>query len=268
MKATKKIVGATAALVAAIALSAGSTFAWFATSSQVTATDMTVNVAVSHNLLISASEDSGYNTTLPVNSSKTEMAPVSTTLSTLTQIQGNYTPKFYKMTDPGKGMSTGDETYGTNAKFAEATTDDYLSASMYLKLMDSDNPSSTYPLHVNITPNVSGNEEFAKSLRVMLVVANSTDTSYIFAPVQGSLSGAAQYKGIKSLADTTPETEDVTITENSNAEIYGSLEVGTPIRVDVYIWYEGQDPNCYTNVAATAGQVTFSIEFSLGEVNS
>ena len=56
MKATKKIVGATAALVAALALSAGSTFAWFSANTSVTATGMNVQVTSvkDKNLIISA----------------------------------------------------------------------------------------------------------------------------------------------------------------------------------------------------------------------
>ena len=52
MKATKKIVGATAALVAAVALSAGSTFAWFATNDTVTAGGMSVSVTTSDSYLV------------------------------------------------------------------------------------------------------------------------------------------------------------------------------------------------------------------------
>lgn len=56
MKATKKIVGATAALVAALALSAGSTFAWFSSNSSVTATGMNISVATTKNIVISKDE--------------------------------------------------------------------------------------------------------------------------------------------------------------------------------------------------------------------
>lgn len=52
MKATKKIVGAACALVAAVALSAGSTFAWFVSNGTVTATGLTVDVVTSNSYLI------------------------------------------------------------------------------------------------------------------------------------------------------------------------------------------------------------------------
>lgn len=54
MKATKKIVGAACALVAAVALSAGSTFAWFTSNGEVTATGMQVNVKTDNSYMIIA----------------------------------------------------------------------------------------------------------------------------------------------------------------------------------------------------------------------
>lgn len=52
MKATKKIVGAACALVAAVALSAGSTFAWFASNGTVTASGLQIDVNTSNSYLV------------------------------------------------------------------------------------------------------------------------------------------------------------------------------------------------------------------------
>ncbi len=58
MKASKKIIGASCALVAAVALSAGSTFAWFSSNGEVTATGLQIDVNTSNAyLLISDSTD-------------------------------------------------------------------------------------------------------------------------------------------------------------------------------------------------------------------
>lgn len=81
MKATKKIVGATAALVAAIALSAGSTFAWFASNTEVSATGMNIGVteASDMNLLIRAMQSGGtygaYGTTATFNHGNKKLTP-------------------------------------------------------------------------------------------------------------------------------------------------------------------------------------------------
>lgn len=52
MKATKKIVGAACALVAAVALCAGSTFAWFSANNTVSATGMSVGATAPSSLVI------------------------------------------------------------------------------------------------------------------------------------------------------------------------------------------------------------------------
>ena len=52
MKATKKIVGATAALVAALALSAGSTFAWFTTQNTAKVNNISATVITQSNLQV------------------------------------------------------------------------------------------------------------------------------------------------------------------------------------------------------------------------
>lgn len=54
MKATKKIVGAACALVAATALAAGSTFAWFASNGSVSATGLDITVNTTNTYLIIA----------------------------------------------------------------------------------------------------------------------------------------------------------------------------------------------------------------------
>ena len=59
MKATKKIVGAACALVAAVALSAGSTFAWFVSNGEVSATGLTVDVKTNNAYLVISDTVSG-----------------------------------------------------------------------------------------------------------------------------------------------------------------------------------------------------------------
>lgn len=80
MKATKKIVGAACALVAAVALAAGSTFAWFTSNNDVTAKGMQVKAASADSLMISA-DDNEYKTSMELATlaSGTTMNPVTPT---------------------------------------------------------------------------------------------------------------------------------------------------------------------------------------------
>lgn len=56
MKATKKIVGAACALVAAVGLAAGSTYAWFSSNNQVTAEGLKISVTTSNSYLVIGNE--------------------------------------------------------------------------------------------------------------------------------------------------------------------------------------------------------------------
>ena len=78
MKATKKIVGAACALVAAVALSAGSTFAWFSSNGTVDATGMKIEVSSSDAYLIIADEAtklSEEKTTMTLASAQSKLLP-------------------------------------------------------------------------------------------------------------------------------------------------------------------------------------------------
>lgn len=78
MKATKKIVGAACALVAAVALSAGSTFAWFSTNGSVDATGMKIEVSTNNAYLIIADSQANLKnegTTMELVSSQTALKP-------------------------------------------------------------------------------------------------------------------------------------------------------------------------------------------------
>lgn len=72
MKATKKIVGAACALVAAVALSAGTTFAWFVSNASVTATGLKVDVATSNSYLVISD---GYSSLRTSNLKTISLAP-------------------------------------------------------------------------------------------------------------------------------------------------------------------------------------------------
>lgn len=121
MKATKKIVGATAALVAALALSAGSTFAWFSSNSSVTATGMDISVATTKNIVIS--KDEGF-TAANVTVAFTEVGEKTLSPSTHIAEGENYTTytsglKYVtnpEVIDPVTGLVLG----GQTANYADA----------------------------------------------------------------------------------------------------------------------------------------------------
>lgn len=136
MKATKKIVGAACALVAAVALSAGTTFAWFATNNSVSASglQLTVNTASSY-LLIgnstqknSAANNRAFRTSIETTTTfvaaETELNPVSHGETSLTKDNATtYGASGIWYTDIGTSASdgTGQGTSETKKNIANAT---------------------------------------------------------------------------------------------------------------------------------------------------
>lgn len=119
MKATKKIVGAACALVAATALAAGSTFAWFTSNGTVDATGLEIEVNTNNSYLII-----GTNTSDLANGKKT---------ISLTELgkgdDGNrikILPSSYKTATPGSGNTvtlTDDTLEGGNTSGASVVTE-------------------------------------------------------------------------------------------------------------------------------------------------
>lgn len=256
MKATKKIVGATAALVAAVALSAGSTFAWFTANDTVSATGLSVDVTTVNNLLISDTTGGTFAasaTMTDANISKQSLSPASTV-----GVTSNATPTFYKLDTAGSGTSYDNSTAGSGATF-ETTTEDYAWGSVFVKV-DGDTDGSN--LYVSeITPS-SSSVNIDNALRIMFVVheAGSTLKSYIYAPV-GTHDGSNV--GIK---DTDGTTDNVTYctTGQAGTVILSSLTKNTEYQIDVYVWYEGTDENCTAKNATDAiSTAARSISFKL-----
>ncbi len=119
----------------------------------------------------------------------------------------------------------------------------------------------TAPLYINeVTAEVasttrSGSGDLNKALRV-LVVVNGTD-SFIYAPVSG-YDTAINYKGTTPLtlkAATTDSTTSITSIPNTDADA---------IRIDMYIYYEGEDTNCKSSNITAISVDTLKISARFG----
>ena len=266
MKATKKIVGATAALVAAIALSAGSTFAWFATSSQVSITGMSVNVAVENNLLIADVDDDGsFKGSIDVSSlSNTSMVPVSTVGSV-----DDAAPEFFKVSDAaGIVQDNSDFTKDTIFEKISNVTTEYYSDDFYLKYIGESESVTASNHDIVATINTTGHSTgITASLRVMIdVVSNESHTTFIYAPNNSD----AEYSGIKSLgsdgkisdAEKATCLQEVTLSTNGSTAVISNINYNSSYHIKVYIWYEGQDGSCTTTNGYIATEnTTVSITF-------
>lgn len=194
MKATKKIVGATCALVAAVALSAGSTFAWFSANTSVNATGMNVTAKSNATYLLigNTAECASVKTSLTNtvaatyattgNDTKTcypvSYCSVNDTLGTFTAT-GAVAGKWYTANSDNSGSAGGS---GTLLNLSEVTLGDkdyMLTYNVWLTLSaDSENTTNK----VKVTFSKGASDDAALSVAVKVdsqdpLLLNSTTTN-------------------------------------------------------------------------------------------
>ena len=254
MKATKKIVGATAALVAALALSAGSTFAWFSANTSVSATGMDVTVTVPTNLYIAAGvqtdPDSITESTVNLNHGGLKLQPARISLDdTDTDVLNVEFAQTYDVeptiTSPGTPAADGMVKVGTITVDASSPStnepsyevSNYASYNQISVVRKADTDTEQYGLNASVT--ISG-------------ITN--DTSYKYLKV-GFLNGDTfTVKGIDGEATTTAtiQFDDIVTGINDN----------TPVNFNVVIWFDGDDKDCYSNNAVNVAKLSVSISFT------
>lgn len=269
MKATKKIVGAACALVAAVALSAGSTFAWFSQSGTVTATGMNVKATTSKNLVISNAATGTWGSTAEsTNTTVFEMTPAST-------VNGK---DFFYVSNPEK-VDYDSGVAGEGAEFAEATpsvvssttatTDThYVMQYSYWVKADAAENTEYNALFVNKIEVKAGtdaaSEEISKALRVSVTYGTTTK---IYAPVTGA---TTSYNGV-STAGTVDATNigtltsAVTLTTDMTAAATLGKVTTTATEVKICVWYEGQDTNCTSANSINVEELSVAVSLTAAD---
>ncbi len=256
MKATKKIVGATAALVAALALSAGSTFAWFSANTSVSATGMDVTVTVPTNLYIAAGVETDPDliteSTVNLNHGGLKLQPARVSLDDVATDTLNV--EFAETFEPGDEptiTSPGTPTADGMVKVGTITVDknspssneagyevsNYASYNQISVVRKADTDTEVYGLDATVTISGITNDTSYKYLRVGFLNGNTfTD------------------KGIDVEATTTAtiQFDDIVTGINDN----------TPVNFNVVIWFDGDDKDCYSNNAVNVAKLSVSISFT------
>ncbi|MGN0814147.1 MAG: hypothetical protein ACI4MH_02825 [Candidatus Coproplasma sp.] len=227
MKATKKIVGATCALVAAVALSAGSTFAWFSANKSVKATGMTVT-AQADNVWLVIQEGSTFNSS------------TITTEITSTHAEAKLYPVAPAVTLTSDNVATASSWHYAYSK----ATDSSVKEGEYIKCTT----LSGYTVSETFSIGLSSKSGASSASNLKLTGATlPPDTGISIVVVCGSY--IITYKSTDaSLPESTKLADSVTTS-------------GTT--VTVYYFINGDDTNVYTdNLAALTGSVklTFGVD--------
>lgn len=234
MKATKKIVGAACALVAAVALSAGTTFAWFAMNNSVTATGMSVS-AKSDSVFLVINQGSSFD----ANGSATNVTSAASAKSLLPVAHGDTAGTVTSISDAADMTDYSKWWYGYSNSLGSSTIDSNTATRVTEGQLDKYLASETFYVGLKSGSDVT-------SLNKNLVVSSVTlpaDTGVVLVLVCGN--NVYEYKSNVSSVTNNVLANPVTTTGST---------------ITAYYYIDGQNTNVYTNnIAQLTGTVSFSL---------
>ena len=265
MKLTRKLVPAFAMLLVSALMLTTASFAWFSTNDDVSANGMSVKATTAENLVISANGTSfGTSPVALTDSATANLKPVSINCGTSEKIGVDAT--FYAVKE--SSLSTID--YASGAYNAETTLFEAAAAAGYYETftvqvkVDGEAGTQFDKIYVeNITVTRTGGEattlNISKAIRV--AVTDGT-TTYIYAPLGGSYTEGKSIDAIDGSGKATAAAQTLgTLTDASN---FGAVTT-TAKTFTIYVWYEGQDPNCISANAVSVEDLAVSVFFKAAD---
>lgn len=285
MKATKKIVGAACALVAAVALSAGSTFAWFATNSHVEVSAMKVQSTVPTGLLNIVGghvyDITAINSTVLESSSPAGVYyPVrieKDSDTTFTKLVLKNAPAL----DSTDGWDTKPSSDNAGAvaegKYVAVTANGTGAGEIDHTTINTTSTDATKINYAFVEPMSLVNKgEATKSIKLNAVVTverNETATGEDktldflkcgFLISDGESSADAGTLTWKYMATSDSFSSSNTWTQNNLIE----MENNKAYQINFVIWYDGDDTDCTTDNALNPSEYTFSIAYTVAEAET
>ena len=270
----KKIIPAMCLLLVSAVLMGTSTFAWFTMNTTVIASGMKVNAVVPKSIVISTESGGTYSASVDLGMTDAQTLYPSSTVTT----QNWYAPDglIDNRIDPITGDATLTEE-GTDfvnltnwadglLKDADGTNVYAVNKTVYVKSAVVD--QQVYGLYVssltvnNTEINASSLNDVSKALRIAVV---TTDKTLFFAPTGyhseckpiASISTNGATANSTSLNIAAPGSEKGVLVANNQA-----ISGETPMEINIFIWYEGQDKNANNTNALNAEDLDIMIEFT------
>lgn len=259
----RSLVAAIAMLIVSAIVLTSSTYAWFASNGAATVGAMNANVANNDGTLqvmatTSAIANSQWKTAL----TSADYTGYTTALTPVSMAKNaNDGPSFYKASYDGVTFTAG----------SNGTVSDYLKYGFDVKYDNASENAAT----VSMVPTWSDTSDFIYAL--VEVTAGGTTTYYMFSsgsytPVTAITGEVTDTKGSGASVDVI-DAADSGFANASMGSVAG-VETGasgtaitfsaaasssTTANVNIYIWAEGQDPQCSGITAAGAGSMSFNI---------
>lgn len=269
----KQLAAAIAMVVVSVVALSSSTYAWFASNNKVTATGMQVQATAEGGIEIAAYSDSllgEYSTTANAGMSSAQTLYPTSTLATATD--GSINSSWYHAS--AASASSFEAKAGTYETLSLSNGKDSSNNKYYYveKKFNIRSVSSTklaQDLKVSNLTVTGSSDVLDKSLRVAVVSGSSVA---LYAPC-GYTSSESQtsvsYKVATSVDGSgnasMPEENNVTALfrdRTSGVIASGDVPDGAGVDVKVYIWYEGEDANHFSNnLDTTIDTISLSIDF-------
>ena len=300
MKKMRKLIPAFCMLLLSAVMLSTSTFAWFSMNTKVSATSMTVQAKASKNLLISTTADSGYAPTLSVASSLSGMVPASTSgtgIPTFYKLKdvghGMSADSYAKAFDTTFEAAVAGTDYYTTTMYLKTTGQSAsnlkanithtaggikdLDPALRVMIVINDTTRFYYtPVATSAwkgvasisdaeaptacTPGVGADASLKAIAGITYYEDNACANATTPAPAVGADVTGKYFKlpaGVATLAGS-----DETVSTSASV-ILASMAADTAVKVDVYIWYEGEDVHCKSTYAVDLDATTFDIEFTV-----
>lgn len=258
----RSLVAAIAMLIVSAIVLTSSTYAWFASNGAATVGAMNANVANNDGTLqVMATTNAIANSQWKTSLSSADYTGYTTALTPVSMYMNNGAPSFYKAAYDGVTFTAG----------SNGTVSDYLKYGFDVKYDNASENAAT----VSMVPTWSDSSDFVYAL--VEVAAGGSTTYYLFSsgsyvPLTGLTGEVTDTKGAgasidiidaadSGYANATMGNTNGTTAGASGTAITFTAAAGdsTTANVNIYIWAEGQDPQCSGITAAGTGSMSFNI---------
>ena len=240
MKSIRKLIPAIVMLLVSLTLATSSTYAWFSMNKQVSATGMEIT-AKSESVFLLISET--HTTADDIQEEKA------------TLIEHTVNPSDALVFPSAHEATTGTE-FATVGKWYTANSDDPALSTIDSTTKTALTSFTDYVIHYTYYFTVADGSKTATNLRVSsyTITANNTATgdNTTITPVKTVVTCGANYEEFSS-----------TMTAGSVMLYTSEITNETVVTIDVYIYYDGNNTNVFTNNIDNLDGATIAIEFSV-----
>ena len=278
MKKMRKLIPALAMLLVSAVMMSTASFAWFTMSAAVSAQGMSVKAIADGGLVMSAEKENDDHTHQApgandyasfvnfADTSKKWYTNGATAIKPSSVNEGAWYTAEAATQDSQAAKENGYTTLGSLAYDATTGATYYLASKLYFKAVEE---GSTNKLNVTKIELAFSGSDTTRNLDKALRVAMKCGTDwYYFAPNQTT--GTFNYTGIGADSKVGPiaNTELVLGSDFTDVTISSTLTPSTAVEVEVYVYYEGEDPNCKSANAVDIQTITVTAHFACVKITT